>query len=184
VTGVALRKSLPLELALARHRDAVAAFLSSAAATEPDAWSRPASEGKWSPAQIAEHLSLAVEAVKRELDRGPSMRIVLPAWKRFLLRRTVLPGLLATGRFPAGVRAPREIRPAVSTATREETLRRLEIAASELEASCRQDPRGGTLRLSHPYFGALPASDLIRILAWHALHHRAQLPGAEKRSSR
>ena len=184
MSGVALRKSLPLEVALARHRDAVAAFLASAAATEPDVWSRPASEGKWSPAQIAEHLSLAVEAVRSELDQGPSMRIVLPAWKRFLLRHTVLPGLLATGRFPAGVRAPREIRPALSTATREESLRRLEIAASELEASCRQDRRGGALRLSHPYFGALRASDLIRILAWHALHHRAQLPGAENRSFR
>ena len=77
----------------------------------------------------------------------------------------------------AGVRAPREIRPNLPMAGREETLRRLEGAASELEASCLQDPRGGTLRLSHPYFGALPAPDLIRILAWHALHHRAQLPG-------
>jgi len=176
------RKSLSLEAALARHRDAVAAFLASAAASQPDAWTRPSAEGKWSPAQIAEHLSLAVEAVKRELNQGPSMRILLPAWKRFLLRRTVLPGLLSTGHFPPGVRAPREIRPTLPIATREEALRRLEGAASELETSCRQDPRGETLRLSHPYFGTLRASDLIRILAWHALHHRAQLPGAEERS--
>jgi hypothetical protein len=177
VTGVALSKSLPLDVALARHRDAVAAFLVSAAATQPDAWTRPAAEGKWSPAQIAEHLCLAVEAVKRELDQGPGMKLRLSAWKRFLLRRTVLPKLLATGHFPRGVRAPREIRPTLLSGSREEALRRLEGAASELEASCRKDPRGESLRLAHPYFGALPASDLIRILAWHALHHRAQLPG-------
>jgi hypothetical protein len=184
VTGVAPNRSLPLEAALARHRDAVAAFLASAAATEPDAWSRPASEGRWSPAQIAEHLCLAVEAVKGELDQGPGMKLRLSAWKRFLLRRTVLPKLLKTGHFPRGVRAPREIRPNLPTATREEALRRLESAASELEARCRIHPQSESLRLTHPYFGALPASDLIRILAWHALHHRAQLPGAEKQSSR
>jgi DinB superfamily len=184
VTGVAVSRSLPLEVALARHRDAVAAFLASAAATEPDAWTRPASEGKWSPAQIAEHLRLAVEAVKRELDRGPGMKLRLSAWKRFLLRRTVLPKLLKTGHFPRGVRAPREIQPTLPPDSREEALRRLEAAASELETRCRAHPHAATLRLLHPYFGALPASDLIRILAWHTLHHRSQLPGAEKRSSR
>jgi hypothetical protein len=184
VTGVAPNKSLPLEVALARHREAVAAFLASAAATQPDVWIRPASEGKWSPAQIAEHLRLAVEAVRRELDQGPGMKLQLSAWKRFLLRRAVLPKLLATGRFPPGVRAPREIRPALTPGSREEALRRLEAAAAELETRCRAHPHAATLRLLHPYFGALPASDLIRILAWHALHHRSQLPGAENRSLR
>jgi len=171
------KKVLPLEEALTRHRAAVVAFVDSAATTESDAWTRPTADGKWSPAQVAQHLLLAVEAVKRELDQGAPMRFVLPAWKRFLLSRTILPGLLATGRFPAGARAPREIRPALPTTSREEALRRLERAAAEFEAACRQAPDFEKVRLGHPYFGALPATDLIRILAWHTLHHRAQLPG-------
>jgi hypothetical protein len=178
------KKVLPLEEALARHRAAVVAFLASAATTDSDAWTRPTAEGKWSPAQVAEHLFLAVQAVKGELEQGSPMRFVLPAWKRFLLRRAVLPRLLATGRFPAGARAPREIRPSLPTTSREEALRRLESAAAEFEAACRQAPRVEKLRLGHPYFGALPATDLIRILAWHTLHHRAQLPGVEQRSFR
>jgi hypothetical protein len=55
-------------------------------------------------------------------------------------------------------------------------LRRFERAAAEFEAACRQAPRLEKLRLGHPYFGAVPATDLIRILAWHTLHHRVQLP--------
>jgi DinB family protein len=169
------KKVLPLEEVLARHRAAVAAFLASAAATDSDAWTRPTAPGKWSPAQVTEHLLLAVLAVQAELEQRSPMRFVLPAWKRFLLRRAVLPRLLATGRFPAGARAPREIRPSLSTISQEEALRRLETAAAEFEAVCRQAPRLEKLRLGHPYFGALPATDLIRILAWHTLHHRAQL---------
>jgi len=169
---------LGLEETLAWHRAAVEAFVASAAATASEDWHRPVREGKWSPAQIAEHLFLGLEAVRRDLEQGPPMKFVLPAWKRLLLRRTVLPRLLATGRFPAGVRAPREIRPAVPTVTREEALRRLESAAAQIDARCKRDPRAASLRLAHPYFGALPAPDLILILAWHTIHHRAQLPAA------
>jgi hypothetical protein len=178
------REAFPVEEALARHRGAVAAFVASAAATDSDAWTRPTAPGKWSPAQVTEHLLLAVLAVQAELQQRSPMRFVLPAWKRFLLRRAVLPRLLATGRFPAGARAPREIRPSLPTISQEEALRRLESAAAEFDAACRQAPRLEKRRLGHPYFGALPATDLIRILAWHTLHHRVQLPGVEQRPFR
>jgi hypothetical protein len=172
-------KNLRLQEALARHREAVEAFAAAASTISPGDWDRGVAEGKWSPAQIAEHLCLSLEAVRRELDGGVSMRILLPFWKRYLLRRAVLPCLLATGRFPAGVRAPREIRPAIPTASKEEALSRLERLADEFGERFRADPRSASRRLAHPFFGSLPAHELVLILAWHARHHRGQLPGAQ-----
>jgi len=173
------KKKLQLEEALARHRAAVDRFVTSASLTEAGDWDRGIADGKWSPAQITEHLRLSLEAVHRELDGEGSMRIVLPFWKRYLLRRAVLPRLLATGRFPTGVRAPREIRPASPTAPKEDALRELERLVGEFEARFHADPRSASRRLAHPYFGALPAHELVLILAWHALHHRGQLPTAQ-----
>jgi hypothetical protein len=171
------KRRLRLEEALARHRAAVEDFLASASRTPSVDWERGIADGKWSPAEITEHIRLSLEAVNRELDQGSGMRIVVSPWKRFLLRRAVLPGLLATGRFPKGVRAPREIHPSLPTVSKQELLHRLEAVAAELEARCLAHPRTQRLRLTHPFFGALPAADLVQILAWHALHHRAQLPG-------
>ena len=60
-------------------------------------------EGKWTPAQIVQHLILGYEAGLRELDGGVGLTVVVPWWKRIALRWTILPRILA-GRFPAGAR--------------------------------------------------------------------------------
>jgi hypothetical protein len=166
-----------LEESLAEHRAALDAFRMTADRVGDEAWARPSAEGKWSPGQIAEHLALSLEAVRQDLEGRSRMRFVLPAWKRLLARRLYLPRLLATGRFPAGARAPREIRPSPSAMRREEALERLRRGADEIEALCARDPRAASRKLAHPYFGALAAPTLLRLLAWHTLHHRAQLPG-------
>jgi DinB family protein len=167
-----------LQVSLTEHRAALDAFVESAAGIPEEAWSRPVGEGKWSPGQIAEHLALALELVRQDLDQRSRMRFVLPAWKRLLARRLYLPRLLKTGRFPAGARAPREIRPSPSPARREETLERLRRAANEIEMACASNPRASSRKLAHPYFGALAAPAFLRLLAWHTHHHRAQLPGS------
>lgn len=165
-----------LEGALAEHRAAVEDFVAAAMAIAPADWQRPVAEKKWSPGQITEHLCLALEKVRQELEHGAHMKFALPAWRRLLLRRLLLPRLLRTGRFPRGVRAPREIRPSPSAASLEDSLRRLQKAAAEVEAACARDSRAASRRLGHPYFGALPLPKFFRLLAQHTLHHRGQLP--------
>ena len=166
-----------LAAALDEHRRAIDQFLASAGAIAEADWKRPVAQGKWSPGQIAEHLSLSLEAVLRELSGGPPMRIVLPWWKRWLARRRYLRRMLREGSFPSGVKAPREIRPAASPAPRGEALERLRLAAAGIESFYAAHEKAVSRRLCHPYFGAIPARDLFGVLTLHAVHHRRQLVG-------
>ena len=103
------------------------------------------------------------------------MRFVLPWWKRWLVRRRYLPRMLRTRRFPAGARAPREIRPSDAPAAGEEAAARLCAAAAGIERFFSEHPRAARQRLAHPYFGAIPAAELFEVLTLHAVHHRGQI---------
>jgi hypothetical protein len=170
-----------LAAALAEHRAAVETYLRRAAEVSSERWSCAVAPGKWSPEEITEHLRLALDRLDRELRGETAMRCRLPAWKRFLLRRRALPGILRTGRFPRGVPAPREIRPSAPGTPQGEALRGLAAAAEGFAAACRAESSPARRRLTHPYFGSLALPQFHRLLALHTLHHRDQLPpGTEK----
>jgi DinB superfamily len=164
-----------LAAAVAGHRAALELYAVRAREIPPSEWDQPATPGKWSPGEITEHLRLALETLEGELRGEGAMRCLLPWWKRFLLRQTILPRILSTGRFPRGVRAPREIRPASTDATPAAALSRLSATAERFAAACVAQ-RTLARRLTHPYFGGLPLSRFHRLLAAHTLHHREQLP--------
>jgi hypothetical protein len=168
-----------LEAALAEHHAAVEDYVARASRIPPEDWHRPVAAGKWSPGEITEHLRLAMEKLDLELRGESEMKAVLPPWKRLLLRRTVLPRMLRTGRFPKGVRAPREIRPLTQGPVRDEALRGLSETAARFEASSAA-AASPTRRLTHPYFGGLPLARFHRLLALHTRHHREQLPTESK----
>ena len=163
-----------LEAGLAAHRGAVEEFASRAARVGPDAWARPPAPEKWSPAELTEHLRLALAAVAQELAGGAGMRPVLPGWTRLLLRWSVLPRILGGGWFPKGARAPRETRPTAPDGDPTQALRRLAAELERYESICRACPPRA--RLTHPYFGRLPLARANRLLAAHARHHAGQLP--------
>jgi len=167
--------SAPLAEPLADHRSAADSFLQAGRAVPEPAWTRPVAPGKWSPAQVAEHVRLSFEVLTRELVEGTGMRVVVPPWKGFLLRRVYLRRILRTGRFPRNIRAPREARPVAPPAPQSEALRLVEAAAADFEAACAgvADPR--SRRLTHPYFGRLPLPLACRFLARHTRHHQDQL---------
>jgi hypothetical protein len=53
--------------AVARHSAAASAFAKTAGAMKPDVWSTPLAEGKWSPAQVTEHLNRTYQMTLGEL---------------------------------------------------------------------------------------------------------------------
>ena len=160
---------------LALHEKALAEFLASAEALRSDDWSHATHPGKWSPAEIVEHVRLSFVTLRESVQGGPEMHAVLTGWKAAIARWFVMPKILRTGRFPKGARAPREVRPKNPSASREEGVAGVRAAARELEAALRSDPDLGSHRVVHPYFGSIPLTTSVHLLAQHIRHHRNQL---------
>ncbi len=145
-------------------------------AVSGDAWSRPLAPGRWSPAEIAEHLAIAYDPPLSELSGGPGFVIRVPWWKRRALRWSFLPGIL-NGGFPAGAPAPREIRPQRAAASPVEASRALCANAERFLSTLAEARTARRVRLTHPYFGRLRPAQTVMLLTSHALHHRRQLSG-------
>jgi hypothetical protein len=170
---------------VALHNRAVADFAATArrAAADDYLWSAPGAPGKWSPAEIVQHLVLAFEAVQRELREGVPMKLRTRAWHRLVLRFTLQRRLMRGGAFPHGARSPREARPHGDIGPAGSLIGRLEGLNAELIADL-ADARTSRprLRLLHPYFGRLSAIDIVYVSARHIQHHEAQLNGILQRS--
>jgi hypothetical protein len=162
---------------VADHREAMASAVGAVRAVDSRLWDAPRAPGKWSPAEIAEHLSLSYAPLLAELDGGAGYALRLTGWKLRLARWRYLPVILERGVFPPGGRAPREARPAGHSASPEAAAARLAESASHFERRLTEAQASGPVRLTHAYFGKLAAPQILRLLAVHARHHRRQLPG-------
>ena len=160
---------------IASSRRAVSAFVDAARAVSPTQWTTPRAPGKWSPAQVTEHVALAYEQSRRMLDgtfTGPAK----PWYQQLLARWLGLPSLLKRGGFGKGpFQGPDFIEPSGSPPSSVALLARLDAAARDLEGNlaAASDPRRVTV--DHPIFGRLPLADLLHFLLIHTNHHRPQL---------
>lgn len=167
------------DTAAGEHRTALASYIARAGRLTSERWSAPRAPGKWSPAEISEHLALAYEAGLTELRGGPSLETRMGFWQRLVLRTFVLPKLLAGGALTRPVKAPREIRFPVAGA-QAATLARLQEVADSLERELESASSREQVRFSHPYFGSLTAPQALGFCAFHARHHEAQIATAEE----
>jgi hypothetical protein len=163
-----------LETAMADNRAAVEEFVATARALDGAKWAAPRGPNQWSPAQIAEHLSLVYEynrkVLKGEAGRG-APRFLQPLARWFIIDRT-----LKAGRFTRKGKAPAIFQPVAKTpASPSELLARLTAAVSGMEADIRSGHPSGRHTVAHPFFGPLPTINWIRVQAIHARHHRSQL---------
>lgn len=158
------------------HRAALRGFLEAARGVEEGRWARPLAPGKWSPAQVAEHLALTYEALLREVGGGSPMRLRLSAAHRALLRWLLLPHVLFHRSFPLRAPAVRELRPADGAHPgRDAVLPRLEALGERFERELDAARRAGGGRVTHPFFGTVPPVKALRFCAVHLEHHRRQL---------
>lgn len=159
--------------ALRVHDSAALAFAAAAAAVEPEAWDRPVAEGKWSPAQITDHLIQTYDVVLREVAGGGGMKVRTSFLIRLFLRLTYKPRILRGGWFPAGAPAPREIRPGKTSPSQQDGVALFRQRAKELDAAVQGRPEA---RVTHAFFGALAPAEGVLFCARHIEHHARQLP--------
>lgn len=162
--------------AVAGHAVALDGFVARAAAAGAAAWNTPGAAGKWTPAQVVEHVRLTYDIAVRELEGGGGLRVRTSWWLRPLLRLRYLRAILASGRVPRGARAPREARPGDGPFDQAATLAALRASSQRfLELLEPAWQRNGPV-LTHHIFGTLGAREALRFMAVHTSHHAQQLP--------
>ena len=167
--------------AIIRHNQvAVAEFLEALDAVPAADWDRPSAPGKWSPAQVADHVAIVYE-VGRKLMEGTARDPSAPRWLRPLFRLMVRATILRTGRFPRS-RTANAFEPASRPPSRDVLSDRIEAASRAFEERAAQQAQGGGGTFDHPAFGRFGVSDYVRFQAHHTKHHQAQLPRPASRS--
>lgn len=160
---------------LSAHRSAVEEFCSTAERLPGTGWMEPLAPGKWAPAEVTSHVTMAYRVLQGEVAGQAGMRLLGSRLQRFVLRHTVLPRLMAGKPFPPGVRAPRETRPRDLIIDRAEALSALSHLAEEFAEQLTVQTRAGPVRLSHAYFGYLSPQQGLQLLTVHNRHHARQL---------
>ena len=177
-----MKRRPSLEEAAADHRAEVDADAEAFRAVPEGAWETPLGEGKWSPAETAEHLIVIFEKLTGELGGGASVRFLVPWWQRVLFRRLFLARMLRGGWWPRGVKAPPEARPAPPLPSWADAPVRLREAADAFERAIRDGLANGRGWVTHPYLGRLAGAVALRFFALHARHHREQMARRLERS--
>ena len=168
--------------AIAEHEVAIREFQAECEAIAPGDWQRVRAAGKWSPAAVALHVCRAYEFGREASAGGASMRMLVAPPVAWFARVVMLPVLLATGRFPRGARAPREVVPDFDEAlarSQREAVVRLEQTAREAAAALRAAARRRPMPTArHAYFGVLTPYTAFRLLSAHTRHHARGLAAA------
>jgi uncharacterized protein DUF1569 len=136
---------------------------------------RQAPPGKWAPAQIVEHLALALEWCANGFEarraRDPMLR--RPRTLKERIGRALVMGL---GWFPPRLRAPERTTPPphVDRAAAEAHFRR-GVERTQQIAQLLLPARGGDLFVKHPRLGDLSLPEWLEFHVIHARHHARQI---------
>ena len=161
--------------ALAANRDAIRELID-AAEKAGGTWTVPRAPGKWSPAQVVEHVALALEESANVVAGAPSKFPTLPRFVRPLVRGLFFNRVLQKKAFPKA-KTNKAFSPASGPATPAAARARLEAALANFDQACRAQSARGT-KVDSSIFGAVSVEDYATFQEIHTRHHRKQMPGA------
>ena len=161
--------------ALARHAASAAAYRETADAISSASWSVPLGEGKWSPAQVTEHLNRTYKVVIGELSGEKGIRIRTPWLLRQVLRQTVLRSIYRKRQLPKGARAPSEVIPKEVDGSQSELIERFRSLATQFEQVAQSNVGKEGRKLTHHIFGEIDALRGIDFVTIHIEHHHRQI---------
>ena len=164
-----------LSMALAANLSAVSDFMTCTDALGA-VWTTAPAPGKWSAAQLAEHIALTYDMSCR-LMRGENIGLrPIPRLLRPLLRRFVIRKILETGNFGRPSRTFKPFEPVNPSATPPAARLRLERSVEVFEQQVRASTPIGDYTFVHPAFGKMHVTDYVRLQLVHTRHHLKQLP--------
>jgi hypothetical protein len=165
-----------LDALLAANRSAVDDLIAVAERAQPN-WNTPRAAGKWSPAQVTEHVARSLEEAANVVANRPSKLPTLPTFIRpiagFMLRRIV-----RSGKFPKaktnGAMNPARTSPTIPNSPAEAKAR-LQSALTVFERECRARV-ASRQPVESPAFGTVTVEDYARFTELHTRHHTKQIP--------
>jgi hypothetical protein len=162
-----------LDVALAANRSATDELIATAERAA-SRWTTPRAPGKWSAAQVAEHVARTFEEGANAVAERPTKLPTVPRFMRpvagWLFRR-----ILRTGRFPKA-KTTRPLNPEATptwSPSPAEAKARLQATQAVFERECRARA-GGTF--DHAAFGVVSVEDYVRFTELHTRHHTRQIP--------
>ena len=163
-----------LDRVLEENRIAVADLIA-VAERSAGHWTAPRAPGKWSPAQVTEHVARALDESAKLVAGEPNKFPRLPFFLRPLLRAFLFNRSLRLGGFPKA-RTSRPFDPASGPSDPAAARDRLQAAAAGFDQACRSRVGEGPVRSAT--FGDVGLVDYVKFQEIHVRHHTKQIPGA------
>jgi hypothetical protein len=138
-----------------------------------DVWTTPTAPGKWSPAQVVEHVAISLEEGAHVVAGRPSKLPTVPALLR-PLAKLFLKRVNKTGAFPKSKTSP-GMDPPSGPATPAEGSARLERALAGFVEECEARSASGQ-PVRSPAFGTVRVEEYARFIEAHTRHHTKQMP--------
>ena len=159
--------------ALATLHTAATAFLEAVDGAE-QVWTVPRAPGKWSPAQVTEHVARILDESSNVAAGTPSRFPTIPALLRPLVRVLMFDRILRKRSF-SNMKAIGPFIPATGSATSLEGRRRLDGALVRYDQALRARAASGQPVVSS-MFGAVTPADFAIFQELHIRHHLLQMP--------
>lgn len=161
-----------LEPALSAQRASLADFIAAAEARET-VWTTPRAPGKWSPAQVVEHVARSLDESANEVAGTPTKFPHLPFFLRPVAKGLLFNRVLSRRAFPKA-RTSRAFNPESGPVTPAAARERLQAALERFERACRERARAQE-RFASVVFGEVSVVDYVRFQEYHTRHHQQQL---------
>lgn len=142
-----------------------------AAEASASAWTTPRAPGKWSPAQVVEHVARALEESANVIAGRPNSLPTVPFFLR-PLARMFFKRALRTGKLKK-TKTNAAMDPVEGSPTPEEARVRLEQALAKLEEEAGASSGG---MVESGAFGRVSLEDCLTFTALHTRHHIKQIP--------
>lgn len=162
---------------LSEARAAVEEMIAAAERAEP-IWTVPAAPGKWSPAQVTEHIARTLEEGAHLIAGVPSKFPSFPAFVRPIVRALAVNRVVRKRAWVLPrAKTPRPFDPASGSDTPAAARERLLEALRKYEEACRAcASRDGMVETGT--FGRLSLESYVAFNTQHTRHHTTQIPRA------